>query len=103
VVSVNSIRADGRDEQRLTYHCRVGTPARETIYGSDLADVVQALAGNDTVDPGPGRDIVAGGAGTDLIHARDGTRDVIDCGAGFDRVRIDRFDRVRNCELVRRR
>jgi len=61
VVSVNSIRADGRDEQRLTYHCRVGTPARATIYGSDLADVVQALAGNDTVDPGAGRDIVAGG------------------------------------------
>jgi Tol biopolymer transport system component len=103
VVTVNSIRADGRGERRLTYHCRVGTPARETIYASDLADVVHALAGNDIVDPGPGRDVVAAGPGTDLIRARDGTRDVIDCGADFDRVRIDRFDRVRNCEVVRRR
>jgi Tol biopolymer transport system component len=102
VVSVNSIRTDGRDEQRLTYHCRVGTPAGETIYGSDLADVVHALGGNDTVDPGPGRDVVASGPGSDLIRAKDGTRDVINCGRDFDRVRIDRFDRVMNCEVVRR-
>jgi hypothetical protein len=46
---------------------------------------------------------VWGGAGNDVISARDGSRDVIDCGAGLDRVTADRRDRLRGCERVSRR
>jgi hypothetical protein len=50
-----------------------------------------------------GRDSVSAGAGNDSIDARDGYRDVIDCGSGFDRVVADSLDRVAtNCERVQR-
>ena len=52
---------------------------------------------------GPGRDLVRAGAGNDVISARDGSRDVIECASGEDRVTVDRRDRVRGCEQVSRR
>jgi hypothetical protein len=45
-------------------------------------------------------DHVFGGPGNDRIDAIGGDADVIDCGAGFDRVQKDRRDRVRRCEVV---
>jgi hypothetical protein len=42
------------------------------------------------------------GAGNDTIHARNGRRDTIDCGAGRDTVWADRIDRLAHCEIVRR-
>jgi len=42
---------------------------------------------------------VRGGPGDDTISARD----VIDCGAGLDRVTADLRDRLRRCERVSRR
>jgi hypothetical protein len=44
---------------------------------------------------------VAAGAGKDRVLARDGRRDVIDCGHGRDVAIVDRFDRTRRCEHVR--
>jgi Ca2+-binding RTX toxin-like protein len=59
--------------------------------------------GDDVLVGGAGRDLLAAGAGRDLIRARDGRRDRIRCGAGFDRVRADRRDRVAgDCERVSR-
>jgi Ca2+-binding RTX toxin-like protein len=52
---------------------------------------------------GTGCDRVWGGAGNDVISARDGARDVIDRGAGLDRVAADRRDPLRRCERVSRR
>jgi Ca2+-binding RTX toxin-like protein len=53
---------------------------------------------------GAGSDRISGGAGNDVIRAKDGTRDVIRCGAGRDTVVADRSDKVRkDCERVRRR
>jgi Tol biopolymer transport system component len=90
-----------------------GTHASERICGRAGNDEIDALAGNDVVDGGwgldtlyggSGRDRLIGGRGNDTIHARDGERDVIECGWGVDRAFVDRADRVlRGCEVVHRR
>ena len=41
------------------------------------------------------------GTGEDTIYARDGERDVINCGPGYDIAYVDRSeDGVHNCEAV---
>jgi hypothetical protein len=47
--------------------------------------------------------LIDGGAGADIIDAVDGRADRVRCGSGRDRVRADKFDRLRGCERVRRR
>jgi Tol biopolymer transport system component len=71
------VRPDGRAERRLTYHCagadNGGSPNR--INGSWLPD---------------------------LVLARNGVRDDVVCGGGYDVVYAERRDRVRrDCESVR--
>jgi hypothetical protein len=87
---------DGRD--RL-----FGGGGNDRLLGGAKGDELHGDAGNDQLFPGTGRDRVWGGAGNDAISARDGSRDVIDCGAGLDRVTADRRDRLRGCERVSRR
>ena len=65
-------------------------------------DVLYGGRGDDRLDGGPGRDRLFGGPGNDMLRARDGARDVVDCGPGRDTAVIDRFDRVSGCETVRR-
>ena len=66
----------------------------------------KALAGgrgNDKLNGGPGKDTFSGGAGNDRINARDGTKEKIDCGKGKkDRAKVDKKDRVKHCEKVKR-
>lgn len=90
----------------------VGTPRRDTICGLPGADLILAGAGDDTITagagadmirPGPGRDVVSGGEGRERIFARDGERDVIDCGPYRDTVYADRVDKLVSCERVRLR
>jgi hypothetical protein len=87
---------DGRD--RL-----FGGAGNDRVLGGAKSDELHGDAGNDQLFPGSGRDRVWGGAGNDTISARDGSRDVIDCGAGLDRVTADRRDHLRSCEQVSRR
>jgi len=94
-----------------------GGPGNDRLIGGGGNDVLLGGAGADRLIGGPGRDSLRGGsgpdrlngglgidrvlgeAGVDLIFARDGTVDVLDGGAGFDRAQIDRRrDRVRNVE-----
>jgi hypothetical protein len=86
------------------YNCSLlGTQDDDSLRGTRRADVICSLGGSDTVRPMAGRDSVSAGAGNDSIDARDGYRDVIDCGSGFDRVLADSRDRVAaNCERVER-
>ena len=51
---------------------------------------------------GPGRNRLRGGRGNDRLSAANGKRDLVNCGAGRDRARVDAFDLVRGCERVRR-
>jgi uncharacterized repeat protein (TIGR01451 family) len=87
---------DGRD--RL-----FGGSGNDRVLGGAKGDELHGATGEDQLFAGSGRDRVWGGPGNDTISARDGSRDVIDCGAGLDRVTADRRDRLRGCERVSRR
>jgi Ca2+-binding RTX toxin-like protein len=54
-----------------------------------------------TIGGGPGYEVLNGSAGNDTINARDNGPDTIDCGAGIDKVYVDRAeDGVFDCETV---
>ena len=96
----------GRDKLR-------GSAASERLLGRQGRDRIKARGGRDCAIGGKGRDRINGGAGrdrlrgqggNDRIAARDGKRDRVDCGiGGRDVAIVDRKDRVRRCEVVRRR
>jgi len=97
-----------------------GTPGKDTICGGPVGeriaagpgdDVVRSDGGGDVVDGGrgddqltggAGRDVILGDGGADIVFARDGVRDRIDCGRGYDVAIVDRGDEVKRCEAVRR-
>ena len=80
-----------------------GTRHRDVMRGTKGDDILIGLRGNDDLTGLGGHDILIGGPGNDTIHARDGLRDVVNCGAGSDLVYADRKDVVaKNCEVVRR-
>jgi hypothetical protein len=87
-----------------------GGPGRDRLYGNgahDLlmggpgADALNGDGGNDRLVGGPGIDRFIGGSGNDVINARDGRREIVDCGVGRDRAMADRKDVLRGCELPR--
>jgi Ca2+-binding RTX toxin-like protein len=89
--------------------CLRGGPGDDYLTGGDGddradggpgADLVRGDAGDDRLIGGPGRDRLLGGPGADLISARDGKRDVVRCGPGRDRARVDAVDSIAGCERV---
>lgn len=78
----------------------LGLGGNDTILGGGGDDVLRGGTGNDIITGGPGADRIFGELGSDTIFAADGERDVIDCGPGTDRVYVDSFDVVKNCEIV---
>jgi hypothetical protein len=60
-----------------------------TLDGGAQEDLLQGGAGADTLTGGPGVDLLRGRAGDDHIFARDGEKDSISCGPGFDTVEAD--------------
>ncbi|MCW2961853.1 MAG: hypothetical protein JWM90_2240 [Thermoleophilia bacterium] len=81
-----------------------GQGGNDQLFGGAGKDRLFGGVGNDLLDGGPGADLLSGEAGRDRIIARDGVRDVIRCGSGFDTVIADRRDVVsRDCERVQRR
>jgi Ca2+-binding RTX toxin-like protein len=77
--------------------------------GDDVATVRAAEptilvggAGNDTLTGGSQADDFDGGTGNDTIVSRDGTRETVACGPGFDRVTADALDVAAGCESVSR-
>jgi hypothetical protein len=88
-----------------------GTAGNDRLFGLAGNDTLRGLAGDDFLDGGSGNDRLFGDAGTDrfvgragndVLDSRDGRAESVDCGPGRDRVRADRSDRVRACEVVRR-
>jgi hypothetical protein len=77
----------------------------DTLLGRAGDDLLLGRGDPDTIVGGTGRDRIFGGLENDTIHARDGGRDVVDCGGGRrDVVQADPTDAVaRNCERVSRR
>jgi Tol biopolymer transport system component len=98
-----------------------GTSGGDRLLGLGGSDVLNGLAGDDCLDGGPGRDTLNGGAGNDRLVGGSGAnrysggpgndtlsaanrlRETVDCGSGRDTATVDRRDRVRGCERVRRR
>jgi Ca2+-binding RTX toxin-like protein len=80
-----------------------GAGANDTLRGNAGNDRLYGGGGNDTLDGGRGRNSYSGGAGKDVIKARNGKRETVNCGRGRrDRATVDRKDRVKGCERVRR-
>jgi Ca2+-binding RTX toxin-like protein len=80
----------------------LGRGGNDSLYGRRGNDVLQGGLGNDRLDGGAGRDTMVGGAGNDRLFARDGQRDVLNGGPGFDEAWVDRRDVARNVERVHR-
>jgi Ca2+-binding RTX toxin-like protein len=68
----------------------LGGGGGDTIRGGPGRDGIFAEAGNDQLSGGDGRDFLSAGSGDDVVRARDGLRDRIAGGRGFDRARVDR-------------
>lgn len=74
-----------------------GTRRRDVIVGRGGADRIFGLGAGDVVCAGPGNDLV-------ILSGDRGSRDVVSCSSGRDRVLHDRRDRVlANCERRTRR
>jgi hypothetical protein len=80
-----------------------GEGGNDTLLGGRGNDVLFGGRGADVLDGGRGLDRLYGGPGNDLVKARDGARDVVDCGPGRDLAFVDRLDRTSGCERVLRR
>jgi Ca2+-binding RTX toxin-like protein len=78
----------------------VGSSEDDVIRGRGGADRLYGRGGNDSLFGGAGKDRLYGGPGADRIFTRGGGADVVDCGSGRDAAKLDRRDRVKNCESV---
>jgi Tol biopolymer transport system component len=116
--NVSIVRPDGRDKIDLTPETRSqdldpawqpvcshpGTPRNDRLRGTIADDRVCGFGGDDVISGGTGRDGLFGGEGNDSLRSRDGSFDIVGCGAGRDEVVADRVDLVGvDCEAVRRR
>ncbi len=86
----------GRDRLR-------GGSGNDRLAGGSGNDRLAGGAGNDSLAGGRDRNRYSGGAGNDKVYAANRRRETVNCGRGRDTARVDRFDRVRGCERVRRR
>jgi hypothetical protein len=90
------VGTNGRDVLR-------GTPQADRLDGRGGDDRLFGNGGADVLVGGAGNDVLVGGAGSDRLVARDGSPDVLQCGAGSDTAVVDPLDRVAaDCETVRR-
>lgn len=87
---------DGHDRLR-------GGPGDDSLRGGLRDDALIGGPGRDALVGGVGKDRFDAGTGNDSVDARDGVRESVDCGRGLDVARVDRHDRLRGCERVRRR
>jgi hypothetical protein len=99
------LEGDGGDDVLL------GGRRGDLFEGGGGHDRLLSNGGDDEITAGPGRDLIASGPGRDLVGSRDfkslsptpdPERDWVDCGTSRDRVRADRRDRVRGCEVISR-
>jgi Ca2+-binding RTX toxin-like protein len=88
-----------------------GAGGDDNIAGDAGNDKLEGSSGADTVDGGPGSDLMYGDQANcvgfficspdpDTVLARDGERDIVDCGGGADRLEADAIDAVAYCPPV---
>jgi Ca2+-binding RTX toxin-like protein len=88
-----------------------GDGGGDRVFGDAGNDIVEGTNGADLVDGGPGSDQIYGDIANcsvfcnldaDQLLARDGERDVVDCGGGADTAQVDSLDVVAFCSVVDR-
>ena len=101
-----------------------GTNGNDRLIGTDRADQIDGRGGQDIIRGHLGADILDGGAGSDTLYAgsmdefaqdsvnggksdddirafnNPASKDVIDCGYGFDRAVVDSKDVLSGCNRV---
>lgn len=93
---------DDRVQGRGGHDCLVGGPGDDILRGQDGHDLLTGGPGDDTLVGGPGANAYDAGPGRDYVDARNGRRELVRCGSGRDRARLDQSDRARSCERVSR-
>jgi RTX calcium-binding nonapeptide repeat (4 copies) len=110
--NTGGVRAAGSAVSAVVGQIVLGSSVSDLLRGTRGADLIRSGRGTDSVygrrgpdriSGGPGVDRLLGGSGNDVIVSSDRARDRIDCGRGRDRVVANRGDRLRGCEIVRRR
>jgi Ca2+-binding RTX toxin-like protein len=84
------------------HDCLLGYAGGDVLRGQAGSDRLTGGRGADLLDGGPGVNAYDAGPGRDVVEARNGKRELVRCGSGRDRARVDRRDRVRACERVSR-
>lgn len=94
----------GRDliRGRGGHDCLIGDSGADRLFGHGGADRLTGGGGNDLLVGGAGVNRYDAGAGRDRILAANRRAELVSCGSGRDRGRVDRSDRVRGCERVSR-
>lgn len=81
-----------------------GGPGNDTLDGGAGDDAVNGGPGKDTLKAGGGKNTLNGGAGNDKLNAVNRKREKVLCGRGKeDTATVDKRDRVKGCEKVKRR
>lgn len=95
---------DGNDRirGRAGNDCLIGDGGNDRLLGGKGSDRLTGGDGNDTLVGGKGVNRYDAGSGSDIVKAANGRRELVSCGKGRDRARVDRRDRVAGCEKVTR-
>jgi Ca2+-binding RTX toxin-like protein len=80
-----------------------GGRGKDRLSGGAGNDTLTGGAGVDRITGGKGKNRYSAGAGNDVVTSKNRKKERVNCGKGKkDRVRADRNDRLRGCEIVRR-
>ena len=74
-----TVLASGSSDQPI-----VLSPNADTYIASDLGELINGMAGNDTITGGPGNDRINGNAGDDICSTASSGIDILSGGAGND-------------------
>jgi Ca2+-binding RTX toxin-like protein len=99
---VFGLGAADRLEGRGGHDCLIGGSGNAVLRGELGSDRLTGGRGDDTLVGGPGVNAYDAGPGRDVVDARNATRELVRCGSGRDRARVDRNDRLVGCEVVSR-
>lgn len=94
----------GRDvlRGRDGHDCLIGGAGNDTLRGESGDDRLTGGAGADVLVGGSGVNAYDAGSGNDVVDAANGRVELVRCGPGRDRARVDRRDTVTGCEAVTR-
>jgi Ca2+-binding RTX toxin-like protein len=80
-----------------------GGAGNDTLSGEAGKDSLNGGSGHDRLNGGKAKNAYKGGPGNDTIAARNRKKETVDCGPGRkDKATVDRADKVKGCERVKR-